>query len=190
MPRDIDAGLQDAIEAPVVRPLMALHIDLPDPVYVWTGQGTIVFNGATWLGIGAVGAIDTIGESTEGSAVGVQATLYNVPSEFRDDLADQAVRGRLLEMFVGALNETYQQVDGFKLVWKGTLQEYTITDSGETLSVMVGGESRAIDQRRPSIKRFTSEYQQRQYPGDLSLEYVPKVVELSILWAKARQDPL
>lgn len=189
MTRDIGA-LAAQVDAPVVRPFLALRIELPDPVYVWTGSGTLIFDDAdgntrSWLGAGGVGAIDTIGESTDGSATGVRATLLNVPSEFREDIADQAVRGVTFELYAGALNQTYQQVDASALIWKGRLDDYKITDAGDTITVEVVGESRAIDQRRPSIKRFTDEYQQRKYAGDKFFEYVPRMTEVPILWAAA-----
>jgi hypothetical protein len=191
--RDLPVELTDAIAEPVVRPFMALRIELPDPVYVWTGRGNIIFNDAdgnsrTWLGAGGVGAIDTIGEATDGSAVGVKASLYNVPAEFRDDIADQAVRGVTFEVYFGSLNETYQTVEATALIWKGKLDDYKITDGGDTLTVEVSGESRAIDQRRPAIKRFTHECQSRKYPGDLFFQYVSRMPEVPILWADAPQN--
>lgn len=190
MPRELPTPLDDAIDEQVVRPFFALRIELPDPLYVWTGSGVIVFDDAdgttrNWLGTGTLGALDTVGESTDGSATGLRATLLNIPSEFRDDIADQAVRGCLYEFYFGVLNETYQVVEGVALVWKGRLDDYKISDAGNTLSVEVVGESRAIDQRRPAIKRFTDEYQQRKSPGDRFFEYVPQMTEVSILWAKA-----
>ena len=190
MSRGISTDLQAAIDAPVVRPFLALRIELPDPVYVWTGIGTLIFDDAdgtshSWIGAGGVGSIDTIGEATDGSATGVRATLFDVPGEFRDDIAAQAVRDCVFEVYVGALNETFQQVDAIHLIWKGRLSEYKITDAGTTLNVEVVGESRAIDQRRPAIKRFTDEYQQRKHPGDLFFQYVSQMTEVQVLWAKA-----
>jgi hypothetical protein len=186
--RNLPQALADAIADRVVRPFLAVHIDFPDPVFAWTGRGTIRFNDEDWTGIHSIGAIDTIGEDTDGSATGVKATLSEVPANFRDDIADQAVRGCLYELFVGALDETYQQVVGYKLIWKGRLGSYEIVDGGETLTVTAGGESRQIDQRRPSIKRFTDERQQRQYPGDRFFEYLPRMTEIPILWAKTNQS--
>lgn len=190
MSRDIPAGLADAIAAPVVRPALAIRIELPDPVYVWTGRGTLIFDDAdgnshSWLGAGGLGSIDSVGEATDGSATGIRVALYEIPSEFRADIADQAVRGVTFEIYVLALNETFQTVDATALLWKGRLDTYKITDGGDTLSVELTGESRAIDQRRPAIKRFTDEYQQRKHPGDLFFQYVPQMTEVSILWAKA-----
>lgn len=176
------------VEKPELRPFLGLHIDLPDPVYAVTGNASILFGGEQWSAIGGIGSIDTIGEGTDGSAVGVKATLYQVPSEFRDDVADQAVRGCLYELFVGALGTNYRDVIGFKPIWKGRLDSYEIVDAGETITVSAGGESRMRDQRRPAIKRFTDWWQQRRYPGDLAFQYVSRMVEVPILWAKAKQS--
>ncbi|MGN6270859.1 MAG: hypothetical protein ACTHM0_13325 [Sphingomonas sp.] len=186
--RGLDPALQAEIEKPELRPFLGVHIDLPDPVHAVTGNATIRFDNQEWTAVGGLGQIDTIGESTDGSAVGVRASLFQVPSEFRDDVADQAVRGCLYELYVGALDSTYRTVIGFKKIWIGKLDTYDIVDAGETITVTAGGESRQIDQRRPTIKRFTDWWQQRKYPGDRGFEYVAAMVEVPILWAKGRQD--
>ena len=193
MSRDLPTGLSDAIEEPVVRPFIALRLETPDPVYAWTGRGTLIFDDADgnsheWLGIGTLGALDTVGESTDGSATGIRASLFEVPAEFREDIADQATRGAIFEVYVGALNESYQEVEATALIWKGRLDQYKVTDAGTSLSVEVTGESRGIDQRRPAIKRFTDEYQNRKHPGDLFFQYVPQMPEVSILWAQAESN--
>lgn len=192
MSRDLPADLDAAIEQPVVKPFLSVRLELPDPVYAWTGQGTITFNDSSatsrdWIGAGGIGAIDTIGEATDGSATGIKVTLFNIPSDFRDDIADQAERGSLFEAYIGALElgSDWHSVVATKMLWRGKVDDYKITDSGDTLLVEIAGESRAIDQRRPAIKRFTDEYQQRKHSGDLFFQYVTKMVEVSILWAKA-----
>ncbi len=186
--RDLSPVLTEEFARDSLRPFIGLHIDLPDPVFAVTGNATIRYAGQDWTAIGGLGAIDTVGEGTDGSAVGVKATLYSVPSEFRDDVADQAVRGCLYELYVGALDESYREVIGFKQIWKGRLDTYDIADAGDTITVSAGGESRMRDQRRPAIRRFTDWWLQRRYPGDLAFQYVSRMVEIPILWAKAKQD--
>lgn len=186
--RDLPPALGEEIEKPELRPFLGVHIDLPDPVHAVTGNATIAYGGEEWSAVGGLGAIDTIGEGTDGSATGVKATLFMVPSEFREHLVDQAVRGCAYELFVGALDAAHRTVLGFKLIWKGRLDGYTVTDGGDTLTVEATGESRMRDQRRPAIKRFTDWWQQRKYPGDKAFQYVARMSEVPILWARAKQD--
>lgn len=198
-PRDLDPDLQEDVNATTLRPFLAVRILFPDPVYAFTGKGIIQFDPEggpvledtqEWMGIEGIATIDAVNEGTNGSAAGVRATLYRIPSEFREDIADQAVRDVLYELFVGSFDEDYQTVRGVKKIWKGTLQSYRILDAGDTITVTAGGESRAIDQKRPSIKRFTDEYQQRRFAGDRCFEYVPNLAEIPILWAQSKQDGL
>ncbi len=186
--RDLPTALADEFARDSLRPFMGVHIDLPDPVFAVTGNTSINYAGHDWTPIAGLGAIDTVGEGTDGSAVGAKATLYSVPSEFRDNIADQAVRGCLYELYVGAVDETYRVVLGFKQIWKGRLDSYDVTDAGDSITVSVGGESRMRDQRRPAIKRFTDWWQQRKYPGDLAFQYAAAVVEVPVIWARAKQD--
>lgn len=190
MSRDLPPELEAELIKSGIRPFIALFIDFPDPVRAFTGRGRLPIGGNDFLGIHGIASIDTIGESVSGSASGVRATLLQIPSEFAADLADQAVRGVAYEMYAGSINLDWQSVIGFKRIWKGTLQGYEILDEGSSITVTAIGESRQIDQRRPAVKRYTDEYQQRKYPGDRFFEYLLRLSEVSILWAKGRQDPL
>lgn len=190
MTRQIDPGLSAAVEEPVVRPFLALRVETPDPVYAFTGQGSMVFADAdgadrTWVGAGDVGAIDSVGEASDGSAQGIKATLFKVPGEFRDDIAKQAVPGVKVDVGIGVFDVTYQRLEGFVWLNRYKLDDFKIMDGGSTLSVQISGENRSIDQKRPAIKRSTDEYQQRQHPGDLFFQFVSQMTEVSILWAKA-----
>lgn len=194
--RPISPELQAEIEKDVVRPFFAVGIEFPDPVFIWTGIGDVSFAGEEWIGIGGVdgdgnaaciGSLDTIGEGTDGSATGIKVTIVGISPEHREHLEAQALRGSQFRVYFGALNETRQIVQAYKLLTRARLDSYQIVD-GDTLSVIVTGESRMIDQRRPAIKRYTDAYQQRKYPGDRFFEYMPQLPSIPILWAKARQD--
>lgn len=190
MSRDLPPELEAELARTGVRPFLALFIDFPDPVRAFTGRGKMMLGGEEFLGIHGIASVDAITETTSGSATGARATLLAVPCEFAPDIADQAVRGCAYEMYAGAFDLDFQTVVGHQRIWKGTLQGYEIVDEGSSITVTAIGESRQIDQRRPAVKRYTDEYQQRKFPGDRFFEYLPRLTEVPILWAKGRQDPL
>lgn len=190
MSRALPPELEVELAKSGMAPFIALFIDFPDPVRAFTGRGKMMLDGEEFLGIHGIASIDTIGETVSGSALGARATLMQVPSEFAPDIADQAVRGVTYQIFAGAFDIDFQTVIGHVRVFNGTLQGYEILDAGSSITVSAIGESRQIDQRRPAVKRYTDEYQQRKYPGDRFFEYLPRLTEVPILWAKGRQDPL
>ncbi|WP_420141766.1 hypothetical protein [Sphingomonas sp.] len=187
MTRSLPTGLQNAVDQSVVAPFFAISIALPDPVTVWTGTGILTFDGREWIGAGGVGTLDIMGEQTDGSATGVSVSLLNVPEEFRSDIIDQATRGAPMELWYGALSPDYSAIVGVRKVWTGRLDTYDVDDAGASITVTITGESRARDQQRPAIKRFTSEYQQKTYPADQFFDYLPQLAEVQILWAKGDQ---
>lgn len=190
MSRDLPPELEAELARTGIRPFLALFIDFPDPVRAFTGRGKMTLRGEEFLGIHGIASVDAVTETTSGSATGARATLLAVPSEFAPDIADQAVRGVAFEIFAGAFDLDFQTVVGHVRIFNGTLQGYEILDEGSSITVSAIGESRQIDQRRPSVKRYTDEYQQRKYEGDRFFEYLPRLTEVPILWAKGRQDPL
>lgn len=190
MARNLPPALADEVEKSSLRPFLALYIALPDPVRVFTGVGEINLNGQTYIGGAGIGSLEMIQESTDGSATGVKASLFEVPADLAGDISANAKQGVAMEVYCGAFDESFQGIVGVQMIWRGRLDTFEVTDSGTSLSVTINGESRMRDQRRPSVKRFTDEYQQRKYPGDKFFQYVAQMAEVPVLWAKADQAPI
>ena len=189
-PRDLPEALESEIAKAGLRPFVALHIDFPDPVRAFTGKGRFPYAGHEWQGIEGIGQISAIEQGIDGAAKGYRASLYKVPAEYEGDIADQAVRHCLFEIYLGVFDPRFSSVLALQRLWKGSLQGFEVVDSGADLSVTVTGETRSINQRRPAIKTFTDEWQQRKYAGDRVFEYAARMAEVPIVWAKAKQDPL
>ncbi len=190
MTHSLGAPLADEIVKPKLNPAFAIFIDLPEPVYAWTGIGTLSFGGNTYLGTGSFGSLDAVRESTDGSAVGVKVTLNGIPSEMASDIDDQFRRGARMDVYVLAVDESWRNVVGQpKLLQRLRTDTCDIGDGGATLTVTIQGESRMREQQRPTIKRYTNEYQLRKHPGDVFFEYLAAMTEVPILWAQQAQTP-
>ena len=62
MPRGMTGGQLAAIQSTNLRPAFFVEAHFVNgPIYVWTGRGSITWGGHTWLGVGTLGSISTIG---------------------------------------------------------------------------------------------------------------------------------
>ena len=100
MARELSEELGEAIADRVVRPFLAVYIGFPDPVYGWTGTGIINFADQEWTGLAGVAAIDTIGETTDGSATGFSGSVDCFSHQLArlDDGIDKTPPCRLLSV--------------------------------------------------------------------------------------------
>ena len=190
MTHSLGIPLEDEIAKPKLNPAFAIFIDLPEPVRAWTGIGELSFGGNTYLGTGSFGSLDAVRESTDGSAIGAKVTLNGIPSEMAGDIDDQFRRGARMDVYVLAVDESWTQVVGQpKLLQRLRTDTCDINDGGDVLTVVIQGESRMREQARPTIKRYTNEYQQRRHPGDRFFEFLSAMTEVPILWAQQAQTP-
>jgi hypothetical protein len=54
MPRPLSAEMLAALQAPVIKPAIFVEITFASATaYIWSGIGSVEWNGHTWLGLGA-----------------------------------------------------------------------------------------------------------------------------------------
>jgi hypothetical protein len=182
MSRQLPAALRDEIEAPELRPFFAVSIDLPDPVYAWSGVGEITFDGKTFDGVGSLGGISAISEQADGTASGISLTLSGIDPEFTQYLINQPYRGAHTAVYVGALDAGFAEVVAWKRLSTWRLNAVSIVDDESGMTITVECEGAFIDQTRARVRRFTNEEQQRRYPGDKFFEYMAAMQEVRVIW--------
>lgn len=184
MARDISAALVAETAKPALYPFCAFHLDLPDPVYVWSGVGTITFNGQVWDGVGSFGGFGALEEMSDGTASQMSFNLSGIDPTFYEYLIEQPYRGVLAELWLGALNETMTSViAGPDIFYRGRLVAADLTD-GDQLTIAVTVERSSRDQTRQRVRRYTDAEQQRRYPGDKFFEYQAQMQSVQVLWGR------
>ena len=54
MPRAASSAFLTALSQPIIRPAFLVQAGFTSgPVYLWTGRGSLTWNGQTWLGTGS-----------------------------------------------------------------------------------------------------------------------------------------
>jgi hypothetical protein len=170
----------------LVQPYIAAYMDFSgSAVRVWTGNATKNFSdnfgGGDYLGVGTLGSLSAVTETTEVSAKGVDLTLSGIPTEYVSLALSNNYRGRQVAVYLILFNTAmtaYEQITLFR----GRMNQLTINESGDNSTLTVQCENRLIDLNRPTDIRYTDEAQKELYPTDKGLEFVAAMANKSIYW--------
>lgn len=189
MSRDITAGVQSAISATEVQPIIFFEGSFSSgSVYVWSGYGDLIWDGNTYSGVGTLGSISSVSESSEISAKGITVSMSGIPSDLISLVLGDVRQGAVGKIHLGFLNSSNSLIDDPILMFEGKLDVPSIQEGGDTSTITLSYESRLIDLQRARESRYTNEDQQRAFAGDLGCEFVASLQEKQITWGKA--DPV
>lgn len=175
----------------LIQPYLAAYLDFTGsagtPVRVWTGTTSSLFNdistvgSGSYIGIGTLGNISSISETTEIAAKGIELTLSGIPEEYVSLALSGSYRNRDAVVYLILYNTAmtnYEQITLFR----GKMDQLTINEASDTSVISVKCESRLIELNRPKDIRYTDEAQKQLYPGDKGLEFVASMADKSIYW--------
>lgn len=186
MSRDISAGVQSAISATEVQPIILFEGSFASgSVYVWSGYGDLTWNSNTYSGVGTLGAISNVSEGSEISARGITVSMSGIPSDLISLVLGDVRQGAVGKVHMGFLNSSGVVIDDPILMFEGKLDVPSIQEGSDTSTITLSYESRLIDLQRPRESRYTNEDQQRAFPGDLGCEFIASLQEKQITWGKA-----
>ena len=179
--------------AELVRPvtLVDLHFDLADggSLYLWSGMGQMSYGGNTYVGAGNLLSVSDVQENTELSANGVTVVLSGIGEPLISKARDSDYQGRLLEVKLGALDESGDIISTPVVIFSGFMDVMKISSSGETATISLTVENRLIEFDRTRVRRNTAEDQKIDYPTDKGFEYVSQIQEKEIVWGNKNANP-
>jgi hypothetical protein len=165
-----------------------VEIDHPAGIVrVWSGVGSLIWNGNTFKGIGALGKIEGIGETAE---VRTSETRYSIASPKLDasalTIAMQSPRGRLARTWLALLDLNWQVIDSPILIDESIIEnlESQIDETGEQV-LSLNATSAIFDFTRPPAFAVTHEQQQVDFPGDSGFDRIPtEVTDADKVWTR------
>jgi hypothetical protein len=189
MPRNISADMLSSLSAGYLRPALFAAVSFKnEDVYVWTGVGSIVFGGNTYLGVGTLGTISTIEETSGVTAKGITLELSGLnPQAINDTLGSWQI-GLPVTLYLGVftvLNTTSAVlIDSPIISWSGRMDAPTVTIGGETCTISIAAESRLADMNSSVELRYTFEQSQIDNPGDMGFQYVNQIQAVPIFFGQ------
>lgn len=148
-------------------------------VRIWNGYGDLTFNGNTYTGGGNLVSISPIQEDAEISAKGASMSLSGISSTILSYALNENYKYRIANIHIGTLSNG--TIASYK-VFSGRMDVMTISEEGDTCSIVLTAESRLIDLERPRVRRWTSEDQKSLYAGDKGFDFVNSLQEKEIQW--------
>ncbi|MFN3231681.1 MAG: hypothetical protein ACE363_05925 [Alphaproteobacteria bacterium] len=184
MTRDITGAVQTAAQQANVAAEYLVELDFGSGmVRVWSGVGTLSWNGQDWIGVGALGSIGVIEEKDGAVATGVRLELAVTDTALLSTALDEHYQGRSANIWLALFDTSTLAViaDPVK-VFGGVMDNMTVVDTGKAGRITVNAESylRVLD--RANERRRTDQDQQARFAGDLGHSFVAKIQDIDINW--------
>ena len=186
--RTLSADMVTEVTTAQLCPILLASLSFSTPVYLWTGYGSLVYNSTTYLGLGTLGTISPVEETTDLAARGITMKLSGVPTANVSLALTEDYQGRECAILFGALSPTAGTLISSPVtVFSGRMDVMQVSDDGQTAEIIMTAESRLMDFKRPREVRYTDEEQQNLFAGDLGLEFVNDIQEKAIYWGNPNQ---
>jgi hypothetical protein len=174
MSRDLTAGMQAAVVAPVVRPILMVRIENSGAeIFVWTGVGDLIYGGNTYSGVGHFGSISTIQEGSDIRASGITLQLSGIPSALIATALADIRQSKKAILYFGLLNtSTGALIADPYIIFSGLTDVPQIDETPIDAVISLSIENRLIDLEQAKDRRWTPEDQALEDPTDLGFEFV------------------
>lgn len=183
MARDLSSGVISHITAESLFPFIAVEIEFEDGyTRAWSGYGSIQIAGNEFLGVGTLGSIGSIAESTQNQATGLQIQLSGVPFELIASALNEKYQGNSCNIYFGVLTQEHIVVADPYKIFSGRIDTMQVQEQQESATISLSVESRMIDLEKPRVRRYTPQDQSLDFTGDKGFDYVTSLQEAVISW--------
>lgn len=183
MSRGLAAGMVTEVTADQLHPALLVKAEFDSgDLRLWSGVGSITYNGEVYTGAGSLLSISEMTEVTNVEAQGAVFQLTGIDAALLSLALTEPYQGRAITCFFACLDTSYALVADPIPLFKGRMDVLQLDESGDTATMSMQVENKLIDLKSTKVRRYTPEDQKQQYPDDLGLDYVSSLQEMEITW--------
>ena len=196
MPRSLSAAMVAAIAAKALTLSVFVKLAFADSTYyLFSGVGSITPAGPpsspsstfpygqTFTGLGWLGRISSIPQTTKVQAQNVTVTLSGIPAALVPEATGQVRVAGTMTAWIGLFNaSTGALISDPAQVYSGSLDVPTLSDSGETCSISITCENPLLSLNLAPNRQFDDADQQIYHPGDLGFSFVDALANMALFW--------
>lgn len=174
MSRPLDTATEAAAVARYV--VLAFMADLTfksGTAYAWTGIGPLVWNGNTYLGVGQLGKVGDIIETTAVQATGTTLTLNGINPALYADCMDECVTGLPAIVRMALLDPQSGAILGTPIIlYDGQVDLPEVSENANDITITLHLENALTNLQRANRRLYTAADQAIKYPTDSGFAYV------------------
>ena len=178
------ANQQAAFEKPVVPAAWFVEMEFSSgTLRICSYTQTYTWGGYDWTGLGSVGTISSIVEST-GSGAAAMTFGLNIAATALLALGVGVVedyRGRNAKLYFCPLDSTGNLIDTPELCWRGRMDVMTSSVDGEDGQIVLKCETSSFGLKRSSM-RLNAAQQKQRYPTDTGFDYLNSLISDPQVW--------
>ncbi len=200
MPRQVSPQISTVLgESSVCLALFAELAFEDNTLYLWSGLGQLApsgvpFNpastfpyGQTFTGMGWLGKISTIPQTSRVQAQNVTIGLSGIPSNLIAEATAQVRLNGIVTIWYAFFDGSGQFGSANLLadpvqVFSGAMDVPSITDDGTTSSISIACENTLLSLNLAPNRRFDDPDQQLRHPGDLGFSFVQALQNQQTFW--------
>ena len=174
-----------AIQSQNIRPALFVAMQFASGwAYMWSGVGSVVWNGHTWLGVGTLGTVSVIEEGANVQARGITLTLGGIDPAMLAEALQETQLGLPVLVYLGLFSASSPPglISDPITSWAGRMDQPTIEVTGQTATISISCENKMLDMNVAVDRRYTQEDQQCDHPGDLGFQFVASIQAQTIYW--------
>jgi hypothetical protein len=173
------------LSAAAIKPVLFLQMQFTSGnAFMRSGIGNLQWNGQTWIGMGSLGTISAIEESSEIKATNVTFTLSGIAHDMLQKALGEVRQGYPVKLWFGTLGDNNNVIADPLQIFAGRMDVPSIDEGTQTSTISIAVENRLIDLNRSRERRFTDQDQQIDHPGDLGFQYVQFIQNWAGTWGK------
>jgi len=174
-------ALLTALQSGSLQPAVFVQIQFASAtVYMWTGIGSVTWNGHTWTGLGSLLNFLPIEEAATVEARGIVIQLSGLDATLFADCTQEFQLGLPVTIYFTAYSSPGTLIATPIVAWTGRTDQPTFEISGASVTINLACENRFLDMNVACDRRHTNEDQQAIYPGDTVFQFVNGIQDLTL----------
>jgi hypothetical protein len=174
--------LASLLSSPIRPGFLALLTFRTAVEYVWSGLGNLVYAGNTYRGVGSLGRIGSVSESTEVRAIGTTVTLSAIDPALLSECLNDIQLGAPAKIYFALFDASLNILGTPYPLFIGTVDQPVIQIGVNEMAISLKLENKLANLQRANMRRYTAADQRHYYPNDDAFNWVELLNDLALKW--------